>query len=352
MKLIKNVTAVLLIIVSFMLAGCNNKADPKTSSKEKEKEKYNFSTAILSYKTESNKSKIYSLEDGKKTLIYEFDNLMDMKYSKDNNTFVMRKYIESGEELIHNKLTINFKGRETTLNDFYSVEDFKLSKDGTKIAFTSYSADELQSINDLKIYDIENDKYISFKPEVLISGQQYIFDEDDNLIYYGVDKKNNKNAVFSFNPKSLEQKEIYKLESGIINSIYCLKDSLIFLKVDLNENQLIEVKKGTNKEIVLSKKFEDICGLVDDEFIYFIGKEANNKPALYKIEEKKIKRLTYDFPQNVSTINSISRDDNGNIYILGYSEDSNVRELFQIKKDNSIILIDDKLKLINLYFSE
>lgn len=350
MKLIKNMTAVLLIILSFMLAGCNNKADPKTPSKEMEK--YNFSTAILSYKTESSKSKVYSLENGKKTLLYEFDDMMDMKYSKDNNTFVMRKYIESGDELIHNRLIINFKGKETMLDDFYSVEDFKLSKDGTKVAFTSYSQDKLQSINDLKIYDIENNKYISFKPEVLISGQQYTFDENDNLIYYGVDKKNNKNAVFSFNPKSLEHEEIYKLESGIINSLYSLKDSLIFLKLDSEGNQLIEVKKDTNKETVLSKKFEDICGIVDSDFTYFIGKEINNKPALYKIEDKKIKRLTYDFPQNVSAINSISKDDNGNIYILGYSEDSNMRELFQIKKDNSIILIDDKLKLINLYYSE
>lgn len=352
MKLIKNMTAVLLIILSFMLAGCNNKADPKTSSKENEKERYNFSTAILSYKTDSNKSKIYSLESGKKTLLYEFDNMIDMRYSKDNDTFVMRKYIESGNELIHNKLIVNFKGKETILDDFYSVEDFKLSKDGTKLAFTSYLKDELQSINDLRVYDIENNKYISFNPEVLISGQQYTFDESDNLIYYGVDKKNNKNAVFSFNTKSLEQKEIYKLESGIINSLYCLKDSLIFLKLDTEGNQLVEVNKDTNKETVLSKKFEDICGIVDSDSTYFIGKEINNKLALYKIEDKKIKRLTYDFPQNVSSVNSISRDDDGNIYILGYSEDSNTRELFQIKKDNSIILIDDKLKLINLYFSE
>lgn len=350
MKLIKNMTGVLLIILSFMLVGCNNKADPQTVPKEKEK--YKFSTAILSYKTESNKSKVYSLENGKKTLLYEIDDMMDIKYSKDNNTFVIRKYIESGNELIHNKLIINYKGKEIILDDFYSIEDFKLSKDGTKIAFTSYSDDGLQSINDIRMYDIKNGKYIDFMPGVLISGQQYTFDEDDNLIYYGVDKKNNKNAVFSFNPINLEKKEIYKLESGIINSLYCLNDSLIMLKQDFDENVLIEVKKDSNKETILSKKFEDICGVVFNDFTYFIGKEINNKPALYKIEDKKIKRLTFDFPQNVSSVNSISRDDNGNIYILGYAEDSNSRELFQVKKDNSIMLIDDKLKLINLFFSE
>lgn len=350
MKLIKKVTAVLLIILSFMLAGCNNKADPKNVSKEKQK--YNFTTATLSYKTESNKSKVYSLENGKKTLLYEFNDMMDMKYSKDSNTFVIRKYIGSGNELIHNNLTINFKGKEIILNDFYSVEYYALSRDGTKIAFTSYLEDGLQSITDIRIYDIENEKYINFQPEVLISGQQYTFDEEGNLIYYGVNKKNNSNAIFSFNPKSLEKREIYKLESGVINSLYCLKDSLIFLKQDLDENLLIEIEKGKNKEIILSKKFEDIYGVVSNDFIYFIGKEINNKPALYKVKGKEIKRLTYDFPQNVSVINSISRDDEGNIYILGYWEDPNNRELFKVKEDNSIMLIDDKLKLINLYFSE
>ncbi len=68
----------------------------------------------------------------------ETKDVVDVKYNNKNKTYVFTNFIEKGNELNKNKITIIKNGKQTILDNFYSASDVDISKEGNKIAYRSF----------------------------------------------------------------------------------------------------------------------------------------------------------------------------------------------------------------------
>ncbi len=139
----------------------------------------------------------------------ETQDVIDVKYNNKNKTYVFTNFIEKGNGLNKNKLTIIKNGKKTILDKFYSASDIEISTDGNKIAYRSFKEDSLQSAEGMKIYDLENKKEIKIKSNVLVSGNVFKWLNENEILYYGINsEKDNKAKIYKYNVKENKRRSV------------------------------------------------------------------------------------------------------------------------------------------------
>lgn len=307
--------------------------------------KYSQVTAI---ENKNDSADVFKIENKGLYNIGNIENILDMVYDIKNSVYIYSVNISTGENLSNNKLIIIKDKKRKELKDFFSALDLRINPSGDKLAFRTFSKDSIQSAEGLKIYDINNKKYIELKSKVLVSGDLYQWIDKDKIIYYGgIEGQKNSNKIYVYD-FSTNKEEVY-LDN--ING-YCMyfvpvNKDILFVARQVDGSRLyyynskdknVKSIEGNIEEVYKSK-----VNLKSGDIFLFAGEDEKNT-SLYKISTKnlKLQKITYDFPQRVDVFSGMGIDEAGNVYFSGiqneYEKDKKDVFMYDIK-DQSINLI-------------
>lgn len=326
----------------FNFTGCGSKEEelPKVTNLPH----YSQVTAV---ENKDNTADVFKIENKGLYNIGNIENVLDMVYNIKNSAYIYSVSISKGENFDNNKLIIIKDEKRKELKDFYAALDLRINSSGDKLAFRTFSEDSKGSAEGLKIYDINNRRYIDIKSKVLVSGDLYQWIDENRIIYYGgIQGQKNSNKIYLYDFKS-NKEEIY-LDN--ING-YCMyftpiNKDILFLARQGNESKLYYYN-STNKNIKevegnIEEIYNSTANLKNGDIFLFAGEDEGNT-SLYKFSAQNLmmERITYDFPKQVDAISGIGLDEQGNIYFSGIQNESE-----KDKKD--VFMYDNKEHSINL----
>ncbi|MBC2580305.1 hypothetical protein [Clostridium sp. DJ247] len=350
---IKTALLIVVVIMTLSSTSCNNKK--QKVEEVKDLPQYSYVTAIENKNQEDD---AFRVENKSLYKIGNVENILDMVYNVNNSTFVYSVSTQNKETFNENKIEIIKNKQKVELEDFYSAKDLRLNIYGDKLAFRTFKSQSITSAEGMKIYDINDRRYLQLKSKVLVSGDLYQWIDENKIIYYGNiegEKSSSKIYVYDF---TRDKEDIY------IENIkgYCMYFALI------DNNVLILTKQGENTALsyydsaknsiqYIDSNIEDIYSSVVNKSngdVYLLGSGDEGKVSLYRFSHNKfqIERLTYDFPNIIDENSGIAMDTKGNIYFCGTDNlDGNDKKdvfLYDIN-ERSINLISTHEGKYNLY---
>ena len=337
----KNIGYFIIVFLVIGLVGCK-------SHRISEGEKVDIPkfTEVITLKREKDSSDIYNIENGDIDKTMETKDVVDVKYNNKNKTYVFTNFIEKGNELNKNKITIIKNGKQTILDNFYSASDVDISKEGNKIAYRSFKKDSLQSAEGMKIYDLENRKEIKIKSDVLVSGNLFKWLNEDEILYYGINsEKENKAKIYKYNVKENKEEVYVDNIEGICTYFMPNGDDVLLLSRQGDKINLFYYNKKDNSFKKISEEVSLVYkGTKSAKNMYFLGKnDLENKDYLYKIDGNTLNltKLTYDFPPKIDINGGIVSDKNGNIYFSGYEDlkEQPLNEIYVYKEKDDVVEI-------------
>ena len=263
------------------------------------------------------------------------------KYTKVESEKTILVYDESSSTYI---ATNNNKTYVVKTNEEYEIQDeeydgLKMSPKGKYISYFVYD-DGFKP----KIIDLEENKELDIKLNTIISGTIYDWYDEENIIYYGVNR-DKVNGVFKYNLITKKEELLYKVEKGYLAYIKGTINNVVFLAINIdNDKELILINKDTKKISSISYDIEiiDDIAFIDGN-IYFTGKVKDNAESLYEIEDNKIKRLIFDFPFITDINKGLRVDKDNNILVIGKgSSDSQYESVYSYAKDGSVSVVSEE----------
>lgn len=325
-----------------LFSGCNNTQN-QLSESNSTKTSINMNDAILIKEKDNGIHELFSLSKGKMDSLKNIENLIDFKYDILSQVKVQLISLGKGNNLIKNKLVVEALDDENSIDNLYSIADFKLSPQGKYLAYRGFKEDNMESIEDLQFYNVEKKESISIDSKILISGNIYDFKDKDTLIYYGMNPIDGVQGIYEYNIENKSESMIYEVKNQYLTYLSYIKDDLcLVLQEDFNELKLNIINLNTKKSTMIASNIEKIIDsrIIEDR-VYFIGKSKNEDLAVYKYENGNLKRLTYGFPNVIYEKSYLSSDAQGNLYFVGYEDNEEIRDIYSIKKDDSVTLISN-----------
>lgn len=313
-KTIKLITKLLIISISCFLVACGENTD----SEDSKSPPLNLNKGATIY---SNSTGVFinNLEDGIYKVIDEKREIIE--YNK-NNTLVYEK---------DGRGVVEYKGKEIILQEINIINQ-NISPDGKYLMYFTNN-ESLQ----LKILNLETEKYEDPKIDALISGELAAWYQDSSIVFYGIDSSKN-NGIFSYDINSKTQKLIYKLEEGYIDYIEAFNGEVIVSEKNFNNEAFIKKIKG-DEVITLSSQIEHLMDVeVTNKGIYILGQMKNDNISIYEYKDDDFQRVVFNFPTYISIENKLSSTEKGEILFIG--SNSSPKELSVYKYlDGSISTI-------------
>ena len=268
---------------------------------------------------------------------YEIYDYNKGNYKKIEDKYIITAYNSESKNFIYNekgKYKVNYKGKDTIIEESNMLQNPKLSLDGSYISYF-IKEDYL----DLKIKDIDTLEYIDVNSEVSISGNLIDWISNDVLVYYGIDNNKN-NGIFTYNIKSKEEKLLYKLDKGYIEFIKVIDEGIVFIQEKGIKDKYIKLisTDGTVEEVI--EGFSEVKDVEkNSEGIFILGKLEDNNFSLYKYNNNSTKRLVFDFPKLINLEKGLSKDNEGTILFMGSEDNYNSPSIYGC--------INDTISLVN-----
>lgn len=323
-----------LVILSITLVGCNfNKGTNGENDKGKKLELPENVVSTIS----GENIEYYKIEgEALKKLDLDVKGHMEV-YSKELGLVIYREFTSKGTDLI---ITNGIKEHKISVDG--NIEDLIMSPGGTKLLYKYSSGDKIG----YKILDLQNFKEFDFNENLAISGENFKFANEDQLVLYGVDLNEKKSGIFLYNIKDGS----YTLEKQIVKAFIDYID-LIENQIVLYTQSSIDGKKecyiynlDNKKETLISSEVGEIeSSHKIGDMVYFIGTKGNETRSLYSINtiNNELHRLVFDFPKNISEESSLIVVD-GKVYFTGFNDNKEKNGLYMYNpKDRSIKLIDN-----------
>jgi Tol biopolymer transport system component len=335
--------------------GCSNK-----NGGDHKVEKIPGYTQVTAIESTEGEADIFRIESRGLYKIGIVKNLLNMVYNIKKSIYIYSVTSSKSGNDNQNKLQIIKSGKLTELNDFYTAMDLKVNSTADKVAFRSFKDNSLYSAEGMRIYDIENNKYVDLKSKVLVSGNLYGWINKNKIIYYGsIEGEKNSDKIYEYDFNNNRESVYLDNINGYCMYFAPIGENILF-SAKMGDKSTLYYYDNINKTI---KKVEynisEMLNSVTDTKtgdIFFLGVGDDNNSALYKFSANNltVERLTYDFPKSVDGTKGIVLDDKGNVYFCG-TDTSNLNgneDVFQYDvKEGSINLISTHEGKYSLYSS-
>lgn len=353
---IKTIFFITFFLIVLSVTACSEKEEqlPEVNNLPR----YSQITAVES---NSNNSNVYRIENSGLYKIGTIEDVSNIVYSFKNSVYAYSVYISKGENFNNNKIVVIKEGKVKELKDFYAAVDLKINPAGDKLAFRTFKNDSLDSAEGLRIYDINNKKYININSNVLISGGLYEWIDKNKIIYYGsIEGKKNSSNIYVYDFVNKKEEVYLDVINGYCMYFTLLNKNVLFLarQGDMDKLYYYDSKNKETKAIEsnIQEIYNSIADLKNGD-IYFFGTEDNKNLALYKFSSKnlKIDRITYDFPKQIDALSGIALDDEGNVYFSGIQNENEEgkKDVFMYnRREKSINLISTHEGKYSIYSSE
>jgi hypothetical protein len=321
--------AALVLAISLMTACSSSVKETAVSGRFPD---YTEVTAVESLV--SGYSDAYSVEDGNLYKIgSKIDYVTEMQRSSKGDVVAQLVRTSKGQNLDGNVIRIYRNGKMMTLDSFFSASDIKMNGAGTKLAYRSYSEDSLDSVQKLKIFDLETKEWSEIKSGVRVSGSVYCWLDDDNLLYYGSDPEAGGTAkIYKYNTATGKQDVYLDNLKGFCMKIIPAEGGIAYFETNGTESNICFFDSG--KESTITSDVADLYDAVyspEAKAIYLSGIMAGDtEEALYMVDlagAAGLKRICYDFPKLVGSDSTLSLDKEGRLYFTGILEGKAAGEL-------------------------
>lgn len=325
----RNVAALILALV--VMTACSNAVKEERIAEPLPE--YSQVTAIES--TVNGYSEAFSIRDGS---LYKIaartDDITGMARSTEGDIIAQLVRIGSGQNVDNNLIKIYRNGKMMVVDSFFSASDIKLNGSGKRLAYRSYNKDSLDSVQKLKIFNLETGKAEEIKSNVRVSGSVYCWIDDDNLLYYGTDQETGGKAkIYKYNTATSVQEVYLEDLNGFCMYIMPAVGGVVYFESTADQANLCFAGADGGKKIITS----ELSALYDAEYnpttkeLYLAGvKAGENTGALYKVNLEAgsgVQRISYDFPKVVEPTATLAADSGGYIYFTGLLEGRNAGEM-------------------------
>ncbi|KZL94198.1 hypothetical protein [Clostridium magnum] len=332
-----------IAILSFTACGSKEEKLPEVNNLPH----YSQVTAI---ENKDSTADVFKIENNALYNIGNIEKIIDMVYSVKNSAYIYSVSVGSGQNLDSNKLVIVKDKKRKELKDFYSAVDLKINSLGDKIVFRTFSKDAKESAEGLKIYDINNKKYINMNSKVLVSGNLYQWIDENKIIYYGsIEGQKNSTKIYLYNFSSNKEEVYLDNMNGYCMYFTPIDKDILFLASQEDKFKLYYYDSKDKKSRVVAENIEEIYRSavdVKNGHIFLFAEGSGGSIELYQFstESLQLERITYDFPKQIDTLSGMGLDEEGNVYFSGMQNEDN-----KDKKD--IFMYNNKERSINLISS-
>lgn len=336
----KIVRYLILLSAILFLVSCS-KPPEKTNKEQLAINKIKL-VEIMSLSIYGNKEKILKINGTAFTQAENLTDVKDIKYNKDNNVAVYLDIISAGINLDKTYINILNKKKSFYITKDFSYMDMRISNKGDKLAVRSFSKDSLASPEGVSVYSTVNGRKLNFDKNVIISGDLYRWQDNDNLLYYGVsDSEGGYGKIYNYDFITDSSSVKFDKFQGYCTYFIPLDNGdIIYVENDSNKDSINYYDKRQNKVILISNNIDEIDDYVIDSTnntVYYIGREAGaSYAALYKINlaDMKLNRLTYDFPAIADKTGGMSIDSDGRIYFCGSQTETGDSDIYMYDRSN------------------
>ncbi|MHC1720998.1 MAG: hypothetical protein AB9844_10125 [Clostridiaceae bacterium] len=250
-----------------------------------------------------------------------------------SGTIAQLVYLNRGENMDNNHIVIYRNNKKMVLDYFFSASDLLMNPSGTRLAYRAYINDSYGSAQGLQIFDIENKEVDRFRKQVMISGNVYAWQDDDNIIYYGVTNEDDSyGQLYRYN--AAEKKEVIYFDGleGYCMYLIPAGEGLVYLESYGEKAALYYLDKNKKKTLITSEIYELYdadYNTVTEELVLAGKKEGESIAAVYRIPMDTfiLKRVNYDFPKVVDSKTTLTTDSRGVLYFTGKTGDKEGSEL-------------------------
>lgn len=305
-------------------------------------------------------AQVFKIENNALYEIGTIENITDMVYNMKNSAYIYSVNIAKGENLDSNKLVVIKDNKQKELKDFYAAVDLKINSSGDKLAFRTFSKDAQESAEGLKVYDINNKKYIDINSKVLVSGKLYQWIDENKIIYYGgIEGQRNSTKMYLYDFSSNKEEVYLENMNGYCMYFTVINKNILFLTRQGEKLKLCYYDSADRTTKAISENIEEVYKSIEDsknKNIFLLAGEYGRSRALYKFssDDLKLERITYDFPKQIDILSGMGLDDAGNVYFLGMQseEEKDKKDVFMYNnKDHSINLISGHEGKYSVYSS-
>ncbi|MFL0196874.1 hypothetical protein ACJDU8_15090 [Clostridium sp. WILCCON 0269] len=339
----KIILLIMTFIMSFTLNGCINKNED-----ESEKVEIPHYSDVIAIENNENGSELYNINNYQLSENGSIDDMTQLVYNTQKSVYVYLVNLAKEGQLRNNKMIIVYNGIKSEVKDFFTAMDIELNSSGDKIAYRTFKSNSLDSAQGMRIYDLKDKKYVKLNSKVLVSGNLYKWLDDHRIIYYGsIEGKKDSDKIYMYDFNTHKEQVYLNDTEGYCMYFTSAGNNLLFLSRAGESLYLYYYECKSNQIKLLSNDFTGIYDSISDDKsgnIFFFASIGKDETALYKfnINDNKLERITYDFPQNIKISAGISKDEKGNIYFIGVGNEQNSGDVFMYDIDKkSINIISD-----------
>jgi protease II len=248
----------------------------------------------------------------------------------DNKSFIIDALISSGINIDSNALLyMSDSGEISAITAEYAAENPKISPDGTKIACSVYSSDDLNSYEGIFITDLKGNKKRVDTSKRITQGL-YEWLDNKNILFYGIDlEKKDLSKIYEYNIDDKKETVFYDGISGYC-SFFSISDSKNILIIDNGsisdrKMKIIDLNSKECKEInFLYDKIFDFSVSPDGNYAAVTASETpEDRPHvfIYDLKANKIEMNLSGSTNEVITSKGYLVWDKEKLYFTGKSEE-------------------------------
>ena len=282
-----------------------------------------------------------------------------LKILPDGKSFIIDVLNSPGSNIDSNALfMMTSSGRAENITKGYASEEPKVSPDGLRIAYTAYSADDLNSYQGIYLSDMKGN-IEKVNTQKRITQGLYEWLDKDELLFYGIDIENKDlSKMYKYNVNSKSESIFYDGIEGYCSffTVDTVNNLLIIDDGSVSERKLriIDLKTKSSRRLnFLYDTVYDMSISPDGKYAAIAANETSEDKThlfIYNIKEDKLEMSLTDYPDEVIQKKGYLVWDQSKLYFCGKTDekysvcclDMISREIKSITEDSNNCLYPQK----------
>lgn len=253
-------------------------------------------------------------------------------FNMESNTYTFYK---------DNSFYVNYNSKDIKI-EHNKIASLKISPEGDYVFY--FINDEYL---EPAVMDLKNEKEILLDNKAVISGQFIDWITDTKLAYYGVNTEEKTTGIFTYDVKTKNEDNIYKISNGYVKFLKHIDDGLALVEEHYGEDTVLNIVSVNGDITEISTEVIDINDIesVNDK-LYLLGKVKNNNYSIYEFDNGVIKRLVFDFPSVLYAEKGLSVNEAGEILFVGSVSNEKKEHVYKYS-DGSVVLVSNYITNCN-----
>lgn len=197
------------------------------------------------------------------------------------------------------------------------------------------------------VMDLKNEKEILLDNKAVISGQFIDWITDTKLAYYGVNTEEKTTGIFTYDVKTKNEDNLYKISNGYVKFLKHIDDGLALVEEHYGEDTVLNIISVNGDVTEVSREVIDVNDIESiNNKLYLLGRVKNNNYSIYELDNGVIKRLLFDFPSVLYAEKGLSVNGDGEILFVGSASNEQTESVYKYS-DGSVVLVSNDITNCN-----